>query len=88
MKEKKERESCLQRGRLRPKAAMLMPVAAESAAGDLEIWASGAVGVLGTCGQAVGPGAGCAQRKGVIRLHAAPVVLSIQPHPRVHAPPP
>lgn len=88
MRERKERGSFLQRGRLRLKAAMPTPAAAGSAAGDLEIWVSGSAVVLGTGGQAVGRGAGWAQKTGLIRSHAAPVALSVQPHPHVHAPPP
>lgn len=50
MRKRKERESFLQRGLQPLKAAMLMPAAAGTATGDLEIWASGAAVVLGTCG--------------------------------------
>lgn len=88
MRERKERGSFLQRDRLHPKVAMPTPAAAGSAAGDREIWASGSAVVLGSGGQAGGRGAGWAQRTEVIRSHAAPVALSIQPHPHVHAPPP
>lgn len=88
MRERKERGSCLLRSRLHLKAAMLMPAAAGSAAGDLEIWASGAAIVPGTCGQVVGRGAGWAQAGGMILSHAAPVAQSTHPQPNVQAPPP
>lgn len=88
MRERKEIGSCLLMGRLRPKAAMLTPAAAGNAAGDLEIWVSGAAIVPGTCGQVVGRGAGWTQRRGMILPHAAPVAQSTHPLLDVQAPPP